>query len=169
VSSSQTCVIASSISLIEFDSRCFKIPFNIPKSQKSQGLISCEWGGCGNPETWCSSNFDATFELLWHATCPYIPTKSPSGSGHESSRFPFSNREKCNHQNIAGGICFLLVRCRARLVCVWQRKSLAWFASPRWPSASVDNDWLASEDFSLGILRTVLKMISEHVNRLFTD
>jgi hypothetical protein len=62
VSSFQTFGIAS----LELNSRSFKTPFNIPKSQKSQGIMFGKYGGCGNRETWCFSNFDATFDPLWH-------------------------------------------------------------------------------------------------------
>jgi hypothetical protein len=51
VSSYHTFVNASSISSLELNSRSFKTPFNIPKSQKSQGLMSGEWSGCDNRET----------------------------------------------------------------------------------------------------------------------
>jgi hypothetical protein len=68
--------------------------------------------------------------------CPYVPKKSPAGSDNENSRFPFSNREKWNRQEIADCLCFILIRYRARLICVRWRKSLSWFASFRWPTAS---------------------------------
>jgi hypothetical protein len=40
----------SSVSSPELNSRFFKTLFNIPKRQKSQGLLSCEWSGCDDRE-----------------------------------------------------------------------------------------------------------------------
>jgi hypothetical protein len=51
VSSSQPFVIASSMSSLESNSQSFETPFNIPKGQKSEGLISGESSGSGNRET----------------------------------------------------------------------------------------------------------------------
>jgi hypothetical protein len=81
--------------------------------------------GCDNRETWYFSNFDATFDPLWHIELSTCTQKPPAGSDDENSRFPFSNREKCNRQNLAGCIYFLSVRWGARLIGVRWRKSLS--------------------------------------------
>jgi hypothetical protein len=129
---SRTFVIASSISSLEVHSRSLKtwLPSTFQKTKIRKNLY------LANRIRAIIVKHDASrilMSLLIHCdtlNCPHVPKKSPAGSDDENSRFPFSNREKCNRQNIISWICFLCVRCRAWLVCCQWRKSLSRFFGP---------------------------------------
>jgi hypothetical protein len=88
-------------SSLELNSRSFTTPFNIPKNQKSQGLTSGEWSAVIVKH----DTSRILMPLLIHCgtlNCTYVPKTSPAAADDENSRFPFSNRGKCNRENIAG-------------------------------------------------------------------
>jgi hypothetical protein len=87
VRSFQAIVIASLISSREWNSRSFRVPFNIPKSQKSHGLKSREWSECDNRAIWCLSNFETTFDPLWHIELSVCTQKIACGVPRRKFQF----------------------------------------------------------------------------------
>jgi hypothetical protein len=128
VSSSHIFAIGFSISSLELTSRSFKTSLNIPKAESSWYLCHVHRIGVIIAGDDSSRILLSLLIHCWRLNHPYAPQKLPTGSDGENSGSPFSNREKCNRQNIAGWICFLLVKCRTWLACVRWSKPLSLFS-----------------------------------------